>query len=116
MTDPKILRFYLEGKLLKAAQAGTHEFLGKVISVAEDAGLKVELCHRGFGDRVASSFRDGYAMFHMQEPTTPQGLTFRQVYHAPFYAIETTAERWNGRVARATFKPEKIDPNKAELF
>lgn len=116
MTDPKILRFYLEGKLLKPTQAGTHEFLNKVISVVQTAGFEVELCHRGFGDRMASTIRDGYAMFHMQEPTTPQGLTFRQVYHSPFYAIETTAERWSGRVANAAFKPEKLDSNKANRF
>jgi hypothetical protein len=116
MTDPKILRLYLEGKLLKAAQAGTHNFLSQLISVTEAAGFQTELCNRGFGDRVASGFRDGYALFHMQEPTTDRGLTFRKVYHGPFWAIESTNKRWDWRVAQKSFDPEKIDPDKAKTF
>lgn len=116
MTEPKILRFYLEGKLLKGAQAGTNNFLSKLISVTEAAGFQIELCARGAGDYLASGFRDGYAMFHMQEPTTPNGLTFRKVYHGPFYAIEPTNERWNWLVAQKTYDPEKIDPDEANSF
>ncbi|MGH1355137.1 MAG: hypothetical protein ACRBBS_08675 [Thalassovita sp.] len=55
-------------------------------------------------------------MFHMQEPTTEHGLTFRKVYHGPFWAIEKTNERWNWRVAQKSFAPEKIDPDKAKSF
>ena len=116
MTDPKILRLYLEGKLLNAAQSGKHGFLTKLISVTKSAGFQVELCNRGLGDRLASGVRDGYAMFHMQEPTTDQGLTFRKVYHGPFWAIEKTNERWSWRVAQKAFDPDNVDPDKAKAF
>lgn len=111
-----ILRLYLEGKLLKAAQAGTHNFLSQLISVTESAGFQIELCHREPGNQVVSGDREGYAMFHKQEPTTKQGLTFRKVYHGPFWAIEKTNERWNWRVAKRRFDPDKIDPKHAEGF
>lgn len=111
-----ILRLYLEGKLLKAAQAGTHNFLSQLISVTESAGFQTELCHSEPGDQVVSEDREGYAMFHMQEPTTEQGLTFRKVYHGPFWTIEKTNERWNWRVAKQRFDPDKIDPKQAEGF
>ncbi|MDF1802174.1 hypothetical protein [Thalassovita sp.] len=116
MSEQKILRFYLEDSLRQSAQAGTHNFIRQVSTVAKSAGLEVEYHGDSLADRAASMARDGYALFHMQEPTTPNGMTFRRVYHYPFWAIEPTGKRWDWRVAKTRFDADEIDPNKAKTF
>ncbi|WP_420568986.1 hypothetical protein [Thalassovita sp.] len=113
MTEPKNLRFYLEDKLLRAAQDGTHNFLAQLISVTEDAGFQTELCPREQGRETAA---DGYSIFHDEDPGQPGGLTFRRVYHGSFWTIEKSSERWASRVALRSFNSDKIDPNKAKTF
>lgn len=116
MSEQKILRFYLEDGLRDSARAGTHNFIGKIVSVAQAAGFDVEYHGDTLTDRAASLTRDGYALFHMQPPTTARGLTFRRVYHYPFWAIEPEAERWAWRVAKTPFDPAEIDPKQAKPF
>lgn len=116
MSEPKEAHFYLEDGLLNSARAGTHNFIGKIVSVLSTAGFEVTFHGNSTADLDASRTRPGYSMFHMQEPTTDRGLTFRRVYHYPFWAIEPTNERWNWRVAKAHFDPSQTDPAEAAKF
>lgn len=116
MSEQKILRFYLEDGLLDSARAGTHNFIGKLAGVAETAGFTVEYRPNSLVERTASLARDGYSLFHMEPPTTERGLTFRRVYHYPFWAIEPSAERWNWHVAQTRFDPSQTDPAEAKTF
>lgn len=116
MSEQKTLRFYLEDGLRDSAQKGTHNFIGKLVSVVQSAGFSVAFHSNSDLERAASRARGGYALFHMEQPTTDRGLTFRRVYHYPFWAIEPTNERWNWRVAQTRFDPDKTDPKKAKTF
>lgn len=116
MSERKVLRFYLEDSLRDSAREGTHNFIGQIARVAQNAGFSVEYRGNSLADRTASIARDGYALFHMEQPTTEHGLCFRRVYHYPFWAIEPTNERWDWRVAKAAFDPRETDPKLARPF
>ncbi|MBA84143.1 MAG: hypothetical protein CML60_09250 [Rhodobacteraceae bacterium] len=116
MSKQKILRFYLEDGLRSSAQAGTHNFINKIVSVVKSAGFEVAFHSNSLVERGASMTRGGYALFHMEEPTTSNGLTLRRVYHYPFWVIEPTGKRWHWQVANTRFQPEKTDPKQAKSF
>jgi hypothetical protein len=115
MTD-RTVTFYLDESLRKSAEAGTHNFIGKVASVLMDAGLIVEYRANSAAARLSSALRSGYAMFHMDQPTHARALTMRRVYHYPFWQIEPTTERWDWHVAKAEFDPTQVDPVEARRF
>jgi hypothetical protein len=116
MTSAATVTFYLDDSLRISAEAGTHNFIGKVETVLERAGLTVEFRANSGPARLASSLRPGYAMFHMDQPTHARALTMRRVYHYPFWKIEPTTERWDWHVARTTFDPGDIDLSEARRF
>jgi hypothetical protein len=115
MTD-RTVTFYLDESLRKSAEAGTHNFIGKVASVLMDAGLAVEYRANSSAARLSSALRSGYALFHMEQPTHARALTMRRVYHYPFWQIEPTTERWDWYVARTAFDPAQVDPVEARRF
>lgn len=53
---------------------------------------------------------------HMKQPASENGLTFRRVYHYPFWQIERTEKRWEWDVARTVFDPESVDQKEANRF
>ena len=116
MGSEKHLDFYLHSGLLKSARAGKHNFIGKIVEVVEEAGFTVGFHGDSLHERAASRDRPGYTMFHMQEPNGPRALTFRRVYHYPFWQIEQTNKRWDWRVAQKRFDPKKVDPDEARRF
>lgn len=116
MSDARVLRFYLDPGLRRSAEAGQHNFIGKIASVAEAAGFRVEYRADSARNRAVSALRPGYAMFHMAPPTNDRGLTFRRAYHYPFWGIEPTAERWHWHVARTPFDPATVDRAGADRF
>ncbi|MDX1781237.1 MAG: hypothetical protein R3256_07950 [Thalassovita sp.] len=116
MNREKHLDFYLVPDLLKSARAGQHNFIGKIVEVVEKAGFSVGFRGNSPRERAASHDRPGYAMFHMDEPQGDHALTFRRVYHYPFWQIEPTTRRWDWRVAQKRFNPGKVDPEEAKRF
>lgn len=103
MTDPRSVTFYLEDGLRQNAEAGKHNFISHLVSVLRGAGYHVDFRADSVAERALSLSREGRAMFHMQQPTTARGLTFRRVYHYPFWQIERVAARWDWDTAHAEF-------------
>lgn len=110
MNTSRDMNFFLEDGLRQSAQAGQHNFINKVADVLSLNGFNVDfrpMSERGSG---------GYALTHMKPPEVPHGLTFRRVYHYPFWQIDSTDKRWNWRVAGARFDPEMVDEKEAARF
>lgn len=116
MADQLILRFYLPKPLRASAEAGQHNFISKVVEVAQSQGFTTEFLDDSEKERRKASSRDGYALFHMHPPTHDRALSFRRAYYYPFWKIEDTNERWNYRVARTKFLADKQDPQRSETF
>lgn len=116
MSGPRHLQIFLEDSLLRSARRGEHNFIAKLVSVMEDAGYSIS--YKPQTPRMQDQARrhKGYTLFHMKEPVTDGGLTFRRVYHYPFWAIEPTAERWNWQVAKARFDPGTVPDKEAQGF
>ncbi|MEQ9692775.1 hypothetical protein [Shimia sp. SDUM112013] len=112
MTSENKVIFFLEENLRQSAEAGNHNFLGLVSDVLTEAGFQV-----AYADPQIADARDGqFALFHMQQPDRPKGVTVRRSYYYPFWQIERTSERWNWDVARAPFDRKHVDPNTAAQF
>ena len=95
--------FHLEPGLRRSAEAGQHNFIGKIVNVLSRAGMEVGFADASGLERALSLGRPDRAMFHMAEPMRDGDLTFRRVYHYPFWQIERTSARWDWDVARAAF-------------
>ncbi len=116
MSQDTTLRIYLEGDMLKTSRAGTFNFMNVLKAAVEGAGWRVEWHETGPRARRDAPARDGYALFHMENPTHDRALTFRRAYHYPFWQIEPVPQRWRFRVARARYAPQQIDPAEARAF
>ncbi len=110
------LNIYLENPMLADTLAGRFNFMNVLRAAVEGAGWRVHFRPTGPAARAAAPQRDGYALFHMEQPTHERALTFRRAYHYPFWTIEPVAERWRFAVARARFDPDQIDPDDARAF
>lgn len=103
---------YLEPQMRRSAEAGAHNFIGKIEAVLVDAGLKVR-----FADESARlRHGEGRALVHMKPPMNGDTLVIRRVYAYPFWAIEASEKRWKWDVAQARFEPENAPPQKAARF
>ena len=103
---------FLAPDMKASAEAGQHNFLGKVEAVLQGGGLDVfyadeALRHEAF---------EGRALVHMWPPMNARTLVMRRVYAYPFWAIEASDKRWEWSVARATFEPETVNGHKAARF
>lgn len=116
MTIEKHVDFYLEPGLKAAAEAGSHNFIGKVLSVLDKGGFSTAIHGNSASERLQSDSRNSYAMFHRDQPLNPRGLTMRRVYHYPFWQIEPSPDRWDWRVARSRFDTRKINGAEAQKF
>ncbi len=116
MSEPRILRFYLDAGLRKKAMAAEHNFIGKIEQVAKNAKFRVEFRKNSTEERLNSATRRGYSMFHMDDPEHDRALTFRRVYQYPFWAIEDNAKRWEWRVAQTEFPSEDVSRKEANRF
>ena len=95
-----------------SAEAGQHNFLGKVERVLRRGGLDVSFADEARRNEPFS----GRALVHMWEPMTADTLVMRRVYAYPFWAIEASDKRWEWDVARAVFDPETVNGLKAARF
>lgn len=116
MVEPRILRFYLDDGLRESAIVGEHNFISKIVRVAENAAFRVEYRKNTAAERLKSATRRGYSMFHMDDPGHDRALTFRRVYHYPFWAIESSAKRWGWRVAQSNFPSDAVPRKEADRF
>ena len=116
MADAKILRIYLDETPLVRAQRGNFNLVNKIISVFEAHEYRVELKRNSAAERAKSATRRGYSLFHMDEPFHPRALTLRKAYYYPFWRIEDSAQRWEWKVARTAFEPDKIGHAEAVAF
>ncbi|WP_335750773.1 hypothetical protein [Sulfitobacter sp.] len=113
MTTPDFVTFYMEPELCQSAQAGKHNFIGKLANVVSRAGLEVQYVPFGSeGQRGGTE----WSLNHIKSPLNERGLCFRRVYHYPFWQIEQSAERWSWDVAQTAFEPDSSDAAKAERF
>jgi hypothetical protein len=103
---------FLEDALLTSARAGEHNFIGLMQRVLEGAGYRVMFLPEN--DRPAE--HTGLSLVHMKPPLGQRGLTFRRVYHYPFWQIETTDRRWDWDVARTPYNPPDVPAKDALRF
>lgn len=116
MTEPRLLRFYLNDGLRQSAIDGQHNFIGQIETVVREAGYRVEYRRNSKAERLKSATRKGYALFHMDDPFHDKALMFRRVYQYPFWAIERSAKRWEWHVARSRFLPSQVPRPEANKF
>lgn len=116
MTQPLTVRLHLDPGLRASAEAGEHNFIGLMVTVLQQAGYDVRFHDNSPADRALSAAQPGYALFHMEPVLGPNTLTFRRVYHYPFWTIEQSEKRWEWRVARAAFDPDQVPRARADTF
>ncbi len=112
MQDRAHVDIYLEPPLRESAEAGAHNFIGKVAHVLENAQLRVT--YRNIDDPLGDP--NGLSLTHMAPAPTAHGLVFRRCYYYPFWQIEARQERWLYDVAQSKFDPANIDPEAASRF
>jgi hypothetical protein len=113
MSDLQTVTFHMEPELCQSAQAGTHNFIGKIAQVLTAADLNVR--YVPFGMRGVPEGQ-GWSMSHIKNPPDSRGLCFRRVYHYPFWQIERSAERWAWDVAQCDFMPDATEAKEAARF
>jgi hypothetical protein len=101
MTQPQILRIYLDKEPRERALAGEFNIMTKIRSAFEGQGYRVEFVRNSEAERAKSENRRGYSLFHMDHPFHGRALTLRRVYFYPFWRIEASAKRWEWASARA---------------
>ena len=113
---PKIeaIHIYLPDQMQRDAVAGRVNIINRIAAAVAPYGCRLQI--HADGDLATAAARAGYALFHMVEPATPDGLTLRRAYHYPFWQIEATAGRGAFDVARARFDSAEIDPDMAKTF
>lgn len=116
MSKDMCLRLYLEQGLRNRVDKGHHNFLQLVISVAQEAGLSVELRPNTEAERSRGASLPGFNLTHMKPPPNARSLVFRKVYHTPFWQIDPSDQRWNWSVARSPFDASIVDQEEAERF
>lgn len=110
------ISIYLDDGELERARTGEFNFLNRLSTAVQARGLMPVLRPDNPFNRAMAASRPEYALFHMKKPAIPNALVFRRAYAYPFWNIEATAARWQFRVARARFDPNRIDPLHARDF
>lgn len=103
------MTIFLDDKLRKSAASGRHNFIGHLMGLLHDEGYTVDLAAESETHRGTL----GRAITHMKPPPLG-GLTFRRVYHYPFWSIEPTADRWDRDVATSPFQPDLVSKPEAD--
>ena len=102
---------FLDDGLRESAAKGQHNFIGHLIGTLQDEGYAVDLAP----EAAVSHSPLGRGITHMTTPPIG-GLTFRRVYHYPFWSIETTSDRWDRDVAKIRFSPDSVSKPEADQF
>ena len=110
MSQNSIAHLHLEPELRKSAEAGEHNFIGKVVSLLEKSQFKVEF------PKDAKAVEGVYSLTHMVAPPDERGLVFRRGYHYPFWQIDPMPKRWHWQVAGLSFDPNDVPAKEAKQF
>lgn len=113
MSEPRILRIYLEPVMLQMARDGTFGFADKIKAAFEAHDFRVDFVRDTEEERLKSIGRRGYALFHMKEPFHDKALSMRKAYYFPFWRIENTEKRWEFEIASKPFDQGGIDTDLA---
>jgi hypothetical protein len=113
MDQERTVQFIMEKGLCESAQAGQHNFINKVAGILQNSQFRVEYCDIGQPDKVDQM---GHSLIHMKDAISQNGLTFRRVYHYPFWQIDRSAKRWDWDVAQTTFDPAQVEMKEANRF
>ncbi len=116
MAAEKTLIFYLEPAFRDGAEAGKVNFINKAVAAFASCGVASEFKGNSDAEILSSVQHQGYALYLMEEPVSPRGLTMRRAYFYPFWRIEKSAKRWEWLVARTAFRPDQIDGDDAAGF
>lgn len=113
MDQTKTVQFFMEKGLCESARTGQHNFINKVSDILENGPFRVEFCDIMDRDRAKES---AHTITHMKPPASTYGLTFRRVYHYPFWQIERSDKRWEWDVATTAFDPTQVEQKEAIRF
>lgn len=113
MRHAKILRIYLNRSELQRARSGNFRVVSVISQALERQGFRVELRRNSDEERLKSAQRNGYSLFHMQDPFHDRALSLRLAYIFPYWRVENTAERWEFDVARTQFSAKEHDWDRA---
>lgn len=116
MSQPKRVRLYLENGTRRRAEAGDHNFIDKIGKVLQASGFELSYHRNTQPERFKAIARRGYALCEMTPPPNEHALTFRRVYHYPFWQIQASDKRWEWDVAQAAFDPCDCPPDEARRF
>ncbi len=110
------MHFYLEPGLKESAEAGKHNFLGKLANVGRAAGMQIRYSGNSAAECADSNPQDEWAVMHMDPPPHARAVTVRRAYYYPFWSIEQTDKRWDFDVARAEFAAGNVSEKEASRF
>ncbi|MGL4311976.1 MAG: hypothetical protein ACRCSU_15965 [Paracoccaceae bacterium] len=110
------LILYLDRGTLERFQTGQHNFLRRLSDAVTTQGWRVTARESTAEERAKAPTRDGYALYHMEQPTHARALTCRRSYIGAFWHIEKTAERWNWPVVKAEFPAGDVRRDLADPF
>ncbi|MCE6952528.1 hypothetical protein LAZ29_16465 [Cereibacter sphaeroides] len=116
MPHTRVLNIYLPSPMREDAVAGKVNIINRIQAAVATRGLAVDIHPDTPEDRANPARRQGWSLFHMQEPVGPRCLCLRRAYHYPFWQIEATNERWWFDVARKTFDPAEVEAAAARPF
>ncbi|WP_299547883.1 hypothetical protein [uncultured Tateyamaria sp.] len=116
MSHPKRVRFYLNDGTRRRVKNGEHNFIAKAAHVLERTGYEVSYHPNTLAERLKAGTRRGYALCEMTPPPNQRAMTFRRVYHYPFWQIQASDKRWKWDVAQACFDPMTCPRNEAQRF
>ena len=116
MSRPRVMSFYLEPGLKESAEAGQHNFLGKIADAGRRAGMEVMFCGNSAGEVAGSDPAREFAVMHMDPPPHANAVTVRRAYYYPFWSIERSEKRWEFDVARASFHAAEVPEKEARGF
>jgi len=116
MSHPKRVRLYLEEGTRRRARNGEHNFIAKIVTVLKRTGYEVSYHPNTLAKQLKAVTRRGYALCEMSPPPNSRAMTFRRVYHYPFWQIQTSDKRWEWDVAQASFEPADCPSEESRRF
>ncbi len=108
----RMLRIHLDAEMTERQRSGHFNFIDRLCAAVASRGWTTEIAP----ESNAPPERYVYALHHMSGPRHRRAKIFRRTYYYPFWHIETEPQRWRWDVAKAEFRPNKIDLDAARSF
>lgn len=116
MAVAKKLRIYLDDGIRSDVSLEKHNFFKILTEAFERNEFEVELCKNTGDERLKSVRRNGYSLFHLEDPFHKNALDVRLAYMYPFWRIENCKWREDYSVGLKTFEADDIDADEAKKF